>query len=124
MARKLQASSNSIALQQLQGLLETFVEWYKETPAPGMPDPANDVKDSGTVLEGVAEIAWPPNFCLDGRDECHPECRDSLLDCLKSVTQEDLRFKIVPFSRPQEDILEQLGDVFALLSPPVRLHWV
>ncbi|KAL4781503.1 hypothetical protein BJX76DRAFT_350139 [Aspergillus varians] len=98
-------------LQQLPGLLKPFVEWYKEAQVFGIPDPAKDVKKLEEFLHKLLKLTDRQVFViLDGLDECNPEYRDSLLDFLKGLTQKDLRLKIILSSRPQEDVLEQLGD--------------
>lgn len=98
-------------LQQLPGLLKPFVEWYKETQASGIPDPAKDVRKLEQFLTKLLKSTDRQVFViLDGLDECNPEYRGSLLDFLESLMQEDLRLKIILSSRPQEDILEQLGN--------------
>ncbi|KAL4920386.1 hypothetical protein BDW62DRAFT_16755 [Aspergillus aurantiobrunneus] len=98
-------------LQQLPGLLKSFVTWYKDAQISGVSDPAKDNRKLEEFLKKLLESTDRQVFIvIDGLDECNTESRHCVLDFLKSLLQEDPRVKIVLSSRPREEILEQLGD--------------
>ncbi|KAL4936888.1 hypothetical protein BDV06DRAFT_204043 [Aspergillus oleicola] len=98
-------------LYQLPGLLKPFVEWYRKAQISGVSDPAKDVRKLELFLKRLLELTDRQVFIVvDGLDECSTESRDSLLNFLDHLSQEDLRLKTIVSSRPREDIIEQLGD--------------
>ncbi|KAL2861005.1 uncharacterized protein BJX67DRAFT_367453 [Aspergillus lucknowensis] len=99
-------------LQQLQGLLKPFVDWYKEAQASGISDPAKDVRKLEEFLQRLLQSTdRQVLFLIDGLDECDTDSRNRLLEFLKSLSQKRFRVKSILSSRPQEEILEQLGDM-------------
>lgn len=97
-------------LEQLPGLKKPFFEWYKQAQAAGTFDPAASIMELGEYLERLLEmIDRPIFFVIDGLDECNRASRDSLLCILGRLSLKARRLKILLSTRPEQEILEQLG---------------
>ncbi|KAF2678070.1 hypothetical protein K458DRAFT_423476 [Lentithecium fluviatile CBS 122367] len=110
-------------LEQLSGLKKTFYEWYKENQASGVFEPAASTRKMeeflGNVLETLDRLLF---IVIDGLDECDRTSRKTLLKSLGNLSKKTPRLKIVLSSRPEEEILEQLGQAYRidLKSDPHR----
>ncbi|KAK7224785.1 hypothetical protein V2G26_012788 [Clonostachys chloroleuca] len=97
-------------LGQLPGLKKTFFEWYKQVQASGCYDPATDYRKLEDVLELIFQTLNRQLFIvIDGLDECGRGSRLILLKLFKKLSQKNPRLKVLLSSRPQEEILTQLG---------------
>lgn len=98
-------------LEQLSGLKRTFYEWYKENQASGILQPETSVRKLeeflGTVLETLDRHIF---IIIDGLDECDRASRKALLKFLRTLLQKTPRLKVVLSSRPEEEIVDQLGE--------------
>ncbi|KAH2360628.1 hypothetical protein KXV98_007936, partial [Aspergillus fumigatus] len=91
-------------------LKKPFFEWYKQAQAAGTFDPAASIMELGEYLERLLEmIDRPIFFVIDGLDECNRASRDSLLCILGRLSLKARRLKILLSTRPEQEILEQLG---------------
>lgn len=98
-------------LRQLPGLKRPFVEWYRQAEYSGILSPARHLKYLEEFLQKMLEKTDRPVFFLiDGLDECDGVSRNDLLSFLKSLTHKFDTFKTILSSRPQEEVLEQLGE--------------
>lgn len=96
--------------EQLSGLKKTFYEWYKAKQASGIIDPAASPTMLGEFLVKVLGTLDRPLFVvIDGLDECTRPTRSTLFDLLRTLTQKSRRIKVMLSSRPEEEILQQLG---------------
>ncbi|SPO01953.1 related to vegetatible incompatibility protein HET-E-1 [Cephalotrichum gorgonifer] len=110
-------------LEQLSGLKKSFFDWYKKTQASGCFEPATNVKKLEEFLKHVLEtLDRPLFFIIDGLDECDRASRNALLAVLATLLRTAPMLKVLLSSRPQEEILEQLGDTarIDLSSNPER----
>ncbi|KAI1498957.1 hypothetical protein F5X99DRAFT_391625 [Biscogniauxia marginata] len=99
-------------LEQLSGLKKTFFEWYKQAGSPGNFEPATNTKKLEEFLQKTLETLDRTLFiAIDGLDECDRASRNTLLKSLRILSHKTPRLKIILSSRPQEEILEQLGDI-------------
>lgn len=98
-------------LEQLPGLKKTFFDWYKQAQVSGIFDPATNIRKLGGFLQHVVGGLDRPLFIVvDGLDECDRSSRNILLSLLRDLTEMTPRLKVLLSSRPQEEILEQLGN--------------
>ncbi|KAG9231371.1 hypothetical protein BJ875DRAFT_506721 [Amylocarpus encephaloides] len=99
-------------LEQFSGLKRTFFEWYKQAGASGNFEPATDIKKLEEFLQKILKTLDRPLFIvIDGLDECDRASQNSLLKSLKILSKKTPRLKVILSSRPQEEILEQLGEI-------------
>lgn len=102
-------------LAQLSGLKKTFFEWYKNTEASGIFDPAKNVKKLEEFLHNTVESLDRTLFVVvDGLDECDRASRSTLLKSLGLLCKKTPRLKVLLSSRPEEEILEQLNKVVTI----------
>ncbi|PYH50974.1 uncharacterized protein BO96DRAFT_488655 [Aspergillus niger CBS 101883] len=98
-------------LEQLPGLKRPFFEWYKEAQASGTFDPAISLKILGEYMERLLEMTdRPVFFVIDGLDECDRTSRGSFLHLLEMLSGKVPSLRILLSSRPEQEILEQLGE--------------
>ncbi|KAI2924476.1 hypothetical protein CBS147371_938 [Aspergillus niger] len=98
-------------LEQLPGLKRPFFEWYKEAQASGTFDPATSLKILGEYMERLLEMTdRPVFFVIDGLDECDRTSRGSFLHLLEMLSGKVPSLRILLSSRPEQEILEQLGE--------------
>lgn len=99
-------------LQQLPGLTKVFVKWYRTIQQEhGTPDPAADPERLIAFLENtVQSLDRPLLLLIDGLDECDRKSRNTLLDFLPRMASMNKQVKYLLSSRPQEEILEALGN--------------
>lgn len=96
-------------LDQMKGLKPRFIEWYEQAQASTF-DPATNFEKLEELLQNILDAIDRPIFIIiDGLDECDIESRDRLLDALESLLGKTSNLKIIISSRPQEEILGQLG---------------
>ncbi|CAI7655755.1 unnamed protein product [Penicillium pancosmium] len=106
-------------LDQLPGLKKPFIADYRQAQLDGNYDPAADPEILEGLLQRMLEgIDRPIFFVIDGLDECDRSSRDNLLRLLKTLSQRFSGFKSVISFRPQEDILEQLGNTLRIELGP------
>ena len=99
-------------LEQLSGLKKTFFEWYKQNQASGVVEAAKHIRKPGEFLEMVLETLDRPIFIVnDGWGEYDRASRKALFKLLSSLLQKTPRLTILLSSRPDEEILKQLGQV-------------
>ena len=99
-------------LEQLSGLKKTFFDWYKQVAAFGNFEPATSIKKLEEFLVMTFETLDRPLYILvDGLDECDRATQKALIKASKIWSQKTSRLKIVLSSRPQEEILDQLGEM-------------
>ncbi|KAJ5022574.1 hypothetical protein J3E73DRAFT_384813 [Bipolaris maydis] len=97
-------------LEQLPGLKKTFYEWYKENQTSGTLEPATSASKLGEFLELVMATFDRMLFIIiDGLDECDRISRRTLLRVLEDLLKETPQLKILLSSRPEEEIMAQLG---------------
>ena len=97
-------------LERLSGLKKTFFDWYKQQQASGILEPVASPRKLGEFLEMVLENLDRPFFVvIDGLDECDRASRKTLFALLTTLSQKAPRLKIALSSRPEEEILKQLG---------------
>ncbi|KAF2267298.1 hypothetical protein CC78DRAFT_490454 [Lojkania enalia] len=102
-------------VEQLSGLKKTFYDWYKENQATGILEPATSTRKLEEFLEKVLETLDRPLFIIiDGLDECGRASRKTLFKLLSTLSRKTPRLKIVLSSRPEEEILQQLGEVASI----------
>lgn len=98
-------------LEQLPGLKRQFSKWYEESQVSGIVDPATSITELGESLQMLLDTVDRPLFVvIDGLDECDRLSRNDLLGLLRSSSQKIPCLKTILSSRPQEEILNQLGD--------------
>ena len=98
-------------LEQLPGLKKTFFGWYKQAQASGIFDPSRNVGKLEEFLQDVVgDLDRPLFIMVDGLDECDSSSRVTLLSVLRGLTERTPRLKVLLSSRPQEEILVQLGN--------------
>ncbi|KAI9739902.1 MAG: hypothetical protein M1818_004958 [Claussenomyces sp. TS43310] len=98
-------------LEQFSGLKKRFFEWYKQAQASGYFEPAAHIEKLEEFLQNILEAIDRPLFIIiDGLDECDRASRNGLLRFLNTLLQKTPRLKVILSCRPQEEILEQLGE--------------
>ncbi|GKZ25938.1 hypothetical protein AbraIFM66951_002452 [Aspergillus brasiliensis] len=99
-------------LEQLPGLKRPFYEWYKEAQASGTFDPATSLKMLGEFMERLLKATdRPVFFVIDGLDECDRTSRGGFLHLLEMLSEKVPSLRILLSSRPEQEILEQLGEI-------------
>lgn len=106
-------------LEQLPGLKRPFFEWYKEAQASGTFDPATSLKMLGEYMGRLLEATdRPVFFVIDGLDECDRTSRGSFLHLLEMLSGKVPSLRTLLSSRPEQEILEQLGETAVIELDP------
>ena len=104
-------------LEQLPGLKRGFYEWHRRTAGSGI-DPATSFKALEEWLEqAVEDVDRPLTLVVDGLDECDRQSRNTLLKSLRRLSEKTRTLRILLASRPEEEIVEQLGAVSTIAMP-------
>lgn len=110
-------------LEQFRGLKKDFCQWYSNAQSGSNRDPsANLAMMEGYLQKVLQNLDRTLFIIIDGLDECHRDSLYRLLKYLKKLLLTTPRLKILLSSRPQGNVLEQLGETpqIYLQSDPTR----
>lgn len=109
-------------LEQLPGLKKTFYDWYKEHQASNNIDPGTDASKLTEFLTGiVGTLERPLYFVIDGLEECDRQSQRGVLELLTALQRNTPTVKSVVSSRPQQEMLAQIGAKYKVhLTPNAR----
>ena len=92
-------------------LLDPVVVKYQQKETQGFPSGPLDIDESCALIIQLAEHYPMIILILDALDECDPETRANILDCLEKILQESSGLiKIFISSRDDQDIVFTLKD--------------
>ena len=102
-------------LEQLSGLKKAFFVWYKDALSSGNFEPAASPKKLVEFLQRIVQTLDRPLFiAINGLDECDERSRCTVLNTIRVLSQGTSKVKTILSSRPQEEILEDLGGMTSI----------